>query len=141
MAFKIGFHKTIPTALPPKYPSNGASACFDLCVAHISEGYDFTQYDIGLQVVIPTSYVALMMPNARSPNCISFADGMRVIDSTCTESLFVRVDKRTATQTLDVGEVIAQMFIIPRPFITFVDLDSPTARRTQIGDLLGMNHR
>lgn len=121
----IKIKKLNPHATIPKYAKEG-DAALDLVATGCKITNDYTEYKTGLAMEIPEGYVGLIFPRSSvSERDLVLANSVGVIDSGYRGEILIRF-KRTkssgeAGKDYDLGEKVAQILIIPIPYITFVE--------------------
>jgi dUTP pyrophosphatase len=121
-------------AVIPSYAHVGEDACFDLTAVSKNINYEknTVAYDIGLAFEIPEGYVGLIFP--RSSVCkkgLILTNCVGVIDSGYRGSVSAVFSITGGTANIyNIGERVAQMMIIPVPFVEFNEVEelSDTAR-------------
>lgn len=131
-------------AIIPSYAKHG-DAGMDLTA--ISYDYD-PQYDnhvygTGIAVEIPYGYVGLVFPRSSNRKTESYlTNSVGVIDSGYRGEIMVSFKNRKATDTIDIpdllkpyeiGDRVAQLMIIPYPYITFIESDTLSDTERGIG--------
>lgn len=125
--FQIPFKKTHPNAVSPCYAKPG-DAGMDLTAVEIinNEVFQIT-YDTGIAVEIPQGYVGLVFPRSSIRKYdVSLTNSVGVIDSGYRGSIQAtfKKNKGVASKVYAVGERIAQIIIVPFPFVTMIETDS-----------------
>lgn len=155
---KVKFKKLNPVAVTPTYAKPG-DAGLDLTAVSIKQTRDYIQYGIGIAVEIPEGHVGLLCPRSSvtdlsliMKNCIGIIDsgyrGELKVRFQATKDLkrkFVHADGEGEDKRgyvygqykyignkYDVGQRVAQLIIIPIPFIELEQVDelSETKRST-----------
>lgn len=127
---KVKFKKLVPYATIPKYAKPG-DAGMDLTAS--SYDYEYTHknhvYGTGIAVEIPEGYVGLIFPRSSNRKTQHFmANHVGVIDSGYRGEITVTFKNKDNVLHLDtkpynVGDRIAQMIIIPYPFIELEEVE------------------
>lgn len=138
---EIQFKKTHPNAVIPIQAKPG-DACWDLVAVEVIEGSpQYTEFSIGIAFSIPEGYVGLIFPRSsisKYPHIL--ANSVGVIDSGYRGTVTVRLKTLSDYLThytepaYKIGDKIAQLLVIPRPMLTFVEVDElPTSERGKGG--------
>jgi dUTP pyrophosphatase len=122
---KIKIKKLNPNAIIPKYAKEG-DAGMDL-VAVSKEEINPLQirYGTGLAVEIPEGYVGLIFPRSSIMKAgLSLSNAVGVIDSGYRGELMAVFNKKMAphAKNYEVGDRIAQIIILPYPYIKFEEV-------------------
>lgn len=145
---EIKIKKLHPNAVIPYYVHDG-DAAMDVTAVSIEVTEDYVEYDTGLSFELPEDYVMLIFPrSSNSKKDLVLANAVGVLDSNYRGSLKLRfklqyrasgmqdgklvtyassnVPKLDATKWYEVGERVGQIMIIPRPKISFLEVDELT---------------
>lgn len=117
-------HEDIPI---PTY-SNKGDAGLDLIAWNtIKDDVNCIWYDTGICVEIPIGYVGLIFPRSSiSKYPLSLANSVGIIDSGYRGRIQVRFNRINAVREKEryyVGDKIAQIVIIPIPYISFIEVE------------------
>ncbi len=128
---RVPFIKTHPAAIPPIYASAGAAGA-DLCALPAGDAITIAPGETaflhtGIAAAIPAGYVGLVC--ARSGlSCkrgLAPANKVGVIDSDYRGEIMVALHNHgTAPQTVEPGDRIAQLLLIPVASATFAECDT-----------------
>ena len=134
---KVKIKKLSPDAVIPSYAKEG-DAAMDLTAITVSTNWDYLEYGTGLAIEIPEGYVGLVFPRSSvSKKSMVLANSVGVIDSGYRGEIkcrFKRLPEETTKEVRDyyqlsgtpfygMGDKVAQIMIIPTPFITFVEAE------------------
>lgn len=124
---RVNFKKMHPDATAPSYAKNG-DAGMDLTAVNVvnEEVFQIT-YDTGIALEIPEGYVGLVFPRSSIRKYdLSLSNSVGVIDSGYrgTIQATFKKNKGVASKVYTVGERIAQIIIVPFPFVTMIETDS-----------------
>lgn len=113
---KIKIKKLVSNAIIPDYahPSDGG---MDLTAISKRETDKFIEYGTGLSIEIPEGYVGLIFPRSSvSKKDLLLANSVGVADSGYRGEYLIRF-KKMGKDVYEVGERIAQLMIIPIPWV------------------------
>jgi dUTP pyrophosphatase len=135
---KVNLKKTHPDAVLPTYGKPGDAGMDLTSVSIVSETAYQIVYDTGIAVEIPEGFVGLVFPRSSIRKTdLSLSNSVGVVDSGYRGSIqvtFNKIDHPNYIRNNDykVGERIAQLMIIPHPFIEFKEVSelSNTERGT-----------
>lgn len=130
---QIKFKKTHKKAVAPKY-AHATDGCADLTAATVREcGNGKIEYDTGIAVEIPEGYVGLVFPRSSIHKTELFlSNSVGVIDAGYIGSIKAVFNRRPYGESYQVGDRVAQLMIIPRPTIQYVETDE--LKQTPRGD-------
>ena len=115
----VKFKKTLPDVPTPQYAKDG-DAAMDLTAAQIiSENETQITYGTGIALEIPQGYVGLVFPRSsvRTTGLV-LSNSVGVIDSGYRGEIQVTFNiTREYPRLYEVGERIAQIMIMPVPFV------------------------
>lgn len=130
---QIKFKKLHPNAVTPSYAKFG-DAGLDLTAVSVNETKNYIEYCTGIAIEIPYGYVGLQVPRSSVTNTgLILKNSIGIIDSgyrgelkvRFTRSLRAAIDEELEeTQkklVYDVGDRIAQLIIVPIPYITLIE--------------------
>jgi len=132
---QVKIKKLHNNAVIPKYAKSG-DAGLDLVATEVLDGYGFNvTYGTGLAVEIPEGYVGLIFPRSSIRKYdISLTNCVGVIDSGYRGEIQATFRKEAGAPSVryEVGDKIAQLIIMPYPYINFIEVDelSQTERGT-----------
>lgn len=118
---KVKIKKLDERAVIPKYAKPGDAGMDLVAISHEKDDKDNHIYGTGLAIEIPEGHVGLIFP--RSSNRKTFAymtNHVGVIDSGYRGEIFVTFKNRdmiNGAQPYYIGDKIAQLIILPYPFI------------------------
>lgn len=134
---KVKIKKLQENSILPSYAKEG-DAGMDLTAISVSTNWDYLEYGTGLAIEIPEGYVGLIFPRSSVSNkSMVLANSVGVIDSGYRGEIkcrFKRLPEEITKEVSDyyqlsrtpfygMGDKVAQIMIIPIPFITFVEAD------------------
>ena len=122
----VKIKKLIPEAIIPKYAKLG-DAGLDLTATSMSvDERDNYVYGTGLAVEIPEGYVGLVFPRSSIANIdLILTNSVGVIDAGYRGEIMAKFKSKSVfPRHYQVGERIAQLLIIPYPYITFVEAET-----------------
>ena len=133
----VKIKKLVENAVVPKYAKQG-DAGLDLTAVNFryEAEHDCFTYGTGLAFEIPKGYVGLIFPRSSNSKTTAYlTNSVGVIDSGYRGEVMVKFKNRTAADNrapYKPGDRIAQIIIIPYPYINFVEVDelSETERGT-----------
>lgn len=122
---EVGVKKLDKNAVIPQYAKEG-DAGLDLTAVSrkfVDEGkYGYIEYDTGLAFEIPEGYVGLLFPRSSvSETGLILANCVGVVDSKYRGSVKCRFKYIPNSNLYNVGERIAQIIILPYPYIKLVE--------------------
>jgi dUTP pyrophosphatase len=136
---KVKIKKLNSTAVIPSYAKEG-DAGLDLTAVSMDITKDYVEYGTGLAIEIPEGYVGLIFPRSSvSKKDLILANSVGVIDSGYRGEVKIRFKQVTNYCVsnfkynflkYDINEKVAQLIILPVPYITFVEAEelSDTSR-------------
>jgi len=126
---KINIKKLSVKGVIPTY-SNEDDACLDITATRIiSDSNDYLWFGTDIAIEIPEGYVGLIFPRSSvSKTDLELANSVGVIDCGYKGEVQIRFNYRNTymkgkKSDYIVGNRIAQIMIIPRPKIEFVEVD------------------
>jgi len=132
---KVNIKKLVPEATIPTYAIEGDGAMDLTAISKTKDKHGNVVYGTGLAMEIPQGYVGLIFPRSSvSKKWLDLANAVGVIDAAYRGEVICKF-KPTPTFTLtdktlteswneyEVDDRIAQIMIIPRPQITFIEVD------------------
>jgi dUTP pyrophosphatase len=123
---KVKFKKTSPEAVTPTYAKEGDNG-LDLTAILETKNPNYTEYDTGISVEIPTGYFGLVFPRSSiSERGLVLANSVGVIDSSYRGSIKLRfiMTPPQPIHRYKVGEKIGQLLIIKSDKIELEETDS-----------------
>lgn len=125
---EIKIKKLRQDAVVPKY-AHQHDACVDLTAvsmeekpSHIDNKLGYIEYGTGLAIDIPPDYVGLVFPRSSISNTsMSLANAVGVIDSGYRGEVKIRM--RYGAFNYKVGDRVAQLMVIPRPSVMFIEVE------------------
>lgn len=131
---EVKIKKLSPDAIIPSYAKPG-DAGMDLTA--VSYEYDYEHdnhiYGTGLAIEIPEGYVGLIFPRSSNRKTMSYmTNHVGVIDSGYRGEIFItyknRDDNRQKLNTVPyaIGSKVAQLIIVPYPYIELVEAEELT---------------
>lgn len=129
----VNIKKTSPNAVIPSYAKEG-DACLDLTTTDVYfDAHGNMVCEIGLAIEIPEGYVGLIFPRSSvTKKVLGMANAVGVIDSGYRGPLRVvfkpapafKMDNFSADMAeYKSGDRVAQLMIIPIPYINLVEVD------------------
>jgi len=121
---KVKLKKLSSLAVIPQYAKNGDAGMDLVAISKEKKAGGIVTYDTGLAIEIPEGYVGLIFPRSSIHKYeLSLANSIGVVDSGYRGSIIVKFRNTDWTEennvTYDVGNKIAQLIIIPIPYIDF----------------------
>lgn len=137
MAVNINIVKLDPNAVIPSYATLGDGG-MDMTAINIEETENYIQYGTGLAMAIPDGFVGLLFPrSSNSKKDLLLCNSVGVIDSGYRGEICFRFKRIVPGEYSNykfysVGDKVGQIMIIPRPAITFEEVEelSSTERGT-----------
>lgn len=123
---KIKIKKVHENAVIPKYGKFG-DAGLDLTAVSWKElDSGAIEYDIGLQIEIPEGYVGLVFPRSSIQKFgMRLANAVGVVDSGYRGNLLCTFKiAEDSLPTYNIGDRVAQLIILPHPYIDLVEVDN-----------------
>jgi len=126
MALNVKVKKLDSNAVIPSYSHYG-DGCMDLTATSVKTANRYTEYGTGLAFEIPYGYVGLMFPRSScSKYDLVLANCVGVIDHQYRGELKARFKVVEAgasffMEEYKVGDRVAQIMIIPRPEVNFIE--------------------
>jgi dUTP pyrophosphatase len=133
---KVKIKKVSSNAIIPSYANEG-DAGLDLTATSILKISNYLEYGTGLSIEIPEGYVGLIFPRSSiSKTQLILANSVGVIDSGYRGEIKIRFKHASNDYNNEllhiykVGDKVAQLIILPVPYITFVEAEelSDTSR-------------
>lgn len=123
---QVKIKKLSDNAVIPIY-AHGIDSGMDLTAASLlideKPHYGYYEYGLGFSVSIPKDYVGLIFPRSSiSKTGMILANSIGVIDPGYLGEVKCRFKYIKGTKAYEVGDKIAQLIIIPRPQIEFVEV-------------------
>lgn len=121
---QVKIKKLHPDAVIPKYAKEDDAGMDLVATEIINETSDQVTYGTGLAMEIPEGFVGLVFPRSSIRKYdLSLSNSVGVIDSGYRGELQVtfKKTKQYTSATYNVGDRVAQIMIIPRPYINFVE--------------------
>jgi len=112
-------------AVIPEYAKHD-DACFDLVAADINETSDYIEYTTDLAFEIPEGYFGKIWPRSSVSKYDLIFSTSGVIDSGYRGNVTVRFKPKFDAhrgKEYQVGDRMAQMIILPKPTIKFIESD------------------
>lgn len=121
---KIKFKKTHKDARTPNY-AHATDGCADLTAVSMSQlSHNKMKYDTGIAVEIPEGYVGLVFPRSSIHRTeLYLSNSVGVIDAGYRGSIQVVFNRRPYGESYSIGDRVAQLMIIPRPTIEYVECE------------------
>lgn len=125
---EVKFKKLHENAVIPKYAKPGDAGMDLVATSYQYDGFkDNHIYGTGLAVEIPRGHVGLVFPRSSNRKTYAFmTNSVGVIDSGYRGEIMITYKNRDmihAAQPYYVGDRIAQLIIIPYPFIDPIETD------------------
>ena len=126
---KVNIKKLNKNAVIPKYAKEG-DAGLDLTAVSINtvgtypEGY--VEYGTGLAVEIPEGYVGMVFPRSSvTKKALTLKNSVGIIDSGYRGEIMIRFMSHDVRDTniYEVGERIAQLIIMPIPYVDLEEVE------------------
>lgn len=130
----VKFKKVHPNAVKPSYAKLG-DAGLDITAVSINHTKNYIEYGTGIQIEIPVGHVGFLLPRSSvTTTGLLLKNSIGVIDSgfrgemkvRFTVSLKTGVDDQPETLEkfkYEIGDRVAQLVIIPIPYITLIESD------------------
>ena len=125
----IRIKKLLPEAVIPKYSIEG-DACLDLTAITIKEESElYIEYGTGLAMEIPKGFVGLVFPRSSVTNkTLMLKNCTGIIDSNYRGEIKCRFYKTgrildNVKIQYNIGDRVAQIMILPRPEVLFIESD------------------
>lgn len=130
---KVNFKKMHPSATIPSYAKNGDAGMDLTAVSVIDEEVFQITYDTGIALEIPEGHVGFVFPRSSIRKYdLTLTNSVGVIDSGYRGSIQVTFKKNrgVASRKYELGDRIAQIIIVPFPFVTMIETEqlSETSR-------------
>jgi len=122
----VKIKKLHPDAVIPKYAKEGDAGMDLIATSKISNGTAQCSYGTGLAMEIPEGYVGLVFPRSSIRNTeLTLSNSVGVIDSGYRGEIQATFNKTNGLDSFDykVGDKIAQIIILPYPYITFDEVE------------------
>lgn len=123
----VKLKKLSKDAIMPKYSKNG-DACMDITAISErfvdEEDHGYIEYGTGLSFKLPEGYFMDIRPRSSISNTgLILANGPGTLDSGYTGELKVRFKWLKGSKKYNIGDRIAQIMIMPYPFIDFEEVE------------------
>jgi dUTP pyrophosphatase len=121
---EVKVKKLSEDAVIPEY-AHQHDGCMDLTATSITITDKFVEYGTGLAMEIPAGSVGLVFPRSSvSKKDLTLANSVGVIDAQYRGEIKLRFKLHNSERdTYKVGERIGQIMIIPRPSVTFKEVN------------------
>lgn len=119
---KVKIKKLHPNAVIPKYAKDGDAGMDLIAVSKEDLNPLQIKYGTGLAMQIPEGFVGLVFPRSSIMKAgLSLSNAVGVIDSGYRGELMAVFNKKVAphAKNYEVGDRIAQIIILPYPYIAF----------------------
>lgn len=125
---KVRIKKLSENAVIPSYAKDGDAAMDLIATSKSKDPRGIATYGTGLSLEIPVGYVGLIFPRSSVYKYeLSLANSVGVVDSGYRGEVICKFRNTDWTDdnnvTFDVGDRIAQLMIIPRPWIEFEEVE------------------
>lgn len=123
---KVNIKKLQPDAVIPKYAKEGDAGMDIVATSVISEDESQITYGTGIAVEIPEGFVGYVFPRSSVRKMtLSLSNSVGVIDSGYRgeiQATFRRTNGNIQTEYI-VGDRIAQIIIMPVPYVEFTEVE------------------
>jgi len=127
---KVNIKKLHPDAVIPKYAKEGDAGMDLVATSIVSEDISQITYGTGIAVEIPEGFVGYVFPRSSvRKTTLALSNSVGVIDSGYRgeiQATFRRTNGNIQTE-YEVGDRIAQIIIMPVPYVEFTEVEELTS--------------